>query len=1042
MLCILCNRISAASAQYSTDHWEALFTHTGLWAYQTGSPSTDPAWRSTMYNDQSWQHASGSFGYGDGDDSTVIPVASSLMLRIRFFVTDTSQIKRLVLMADYDDAFVAWLDQVEIARSNIGVPGDFPAWNAVADSSHEARVYGGLKPEFFPVNHKVQSTVLHSGWHVLAIQINNDAIKDDLSASFDLMTIIRNPDTLYEASPDWFSTPFHTNLPIIKINTNNQVIPDQPKITATMQIIDNGQSELNFYNDAPNNYDGWIGIERRGSTSQWFPKKPYTIETRDQFGFERNVSLLGMPVENDWILQNPYSDKSLMRNYLVYNLAREMGLYCTRTRYCEVWLNNQYQGVYVFMEQIKWDKNRVNIDHMHLDDNAGDSLTGGYIIKIDKTTAGSGIAWSSPISSFQGQSKHFNYQLDYPKSSYITTPQFNYIKSFMDSFEYALNGNNFRDPVEGYRKYINVQTFIDYYFIMELTKDVDAYRLSTYLSKPRNSMGGKLVAGPVWDFNLSFGNAYYCNGWTSSGWAWDNCAKSSIPFWWERLLQDPDYRQQVGCRWDLLRHSVLDTTRIMDMIDSWYAYIFQASRRNFQQWPVIGAYVWPNYYIGPTYTSEVDWLKNWIRQRIEWLDTHMPHGDQSCLTASWPDPFIITEFNYQSYSSLNGGDWFEIYHPGTDTLNLADWQCSDKDYHHRYVFPAGTLVNPGAYLVVCRDTALFHSQYPGVSNISGPFNWGLGNGGDSIMIYDSLSFKQYAFGYTHADIWGSDGYGRTRELKDYHYSAKDPDNWFDGCMGGSPGKAFEPCNPELAISEINYHSGIDDAAGDWFEMVNLSQHSIDLSGYYLADDHLATAYKLPQGVSISPKQYLLFSRDPAAFAVVYPQTAAPFGPLPFGLNHQGGPIRIFDAAKQLVYSCIYDEKDPWPSAANGWGYTIEQLDFSKSPDDGLNWASFCPGGSPGSSTVLPCLIASGMEQIKNKDVLLFPNPATDYLYFIIDNPKSNIQVSIYNLLGERLEYFPVSTSSGSIDISNLPQGTYILTFEQDSSADRFKFIKQ
>src|SRR5690606_24210146 len=152
-----------------------------------------------------------------------------------------------------------------------------------------------------------------------------------------------------------------SNLPIVVINTNGQIIPDDEKITADMGIIYNGPGIRNNITDPFNNYNGKIGIEVRGSTSQWFPKKQYAVETRDISGEDTSVSLLGFPEESDWILFAPYNDKSLMRDVLVYKVSSLLGRYASRSMYCEVVLNSEYVGVYVLLEKVKRDGDRVDI---------------------------------------------------------------------------------------------------------------------------------------------------------------------------------------------------------------------------------------------------------------------------------------------------------------------------------------------------------------------------------------------------------------------------------------------------------------------------------------------------------------------------------------------------------------------------------------------------------------------------------------------------------------------------------------------------------
>ncbi len=444
-----------------------------------------------------------------------------------------------------------------------------------------------------------------------------------------------------------------SNLPIIVINTSGS-IPDEPKITADMGIIDNGSSGArNNITDPYNNYSGKIGIEVRGSSSQMFPKKQYSIEVRDALGTGINVSLLGMPPEEDWVLFAPYNDKSLMRDVLAYKLGRDLGHYAPRTHFCEVVLNGEYLGIYVLMEKIKHDKNRVDIANLSPLEISGDDITGGYIIKIDKESgSGNGGWFSSYFPPNRSGSQQIYFQYDYPSASEIVTEQMNYIKQYVNNFETSLNSTTFNDPVNGYAKYIDVDSFIDFFIMNEVSKNVDGYRLSTYLYKEKNPDGGKLHMGPIWDFNLGFGNANYCTQGNPEGWVTDfnticNRDYWLIPFWWSKLYSDGVYRNKLAARWTELRASQLETDRILTYIDS-VANVLngESQQRNFQRWPVLSTYVWPNYYVGPTFAAEVSWLKNWVIERLNWMDANMPRLITSIEDASsdfsvefFPNPF-------------------------------------------------------------------------------------------------------------------------------------------------------------------------------------------------------------------------------------------------------------------------------------------------------------------------------------------------------------------------------------------------------------------
>jgi len=607
------------------DHWETTVFDNDIWRYLEGTYEPDTNWRTLNFNDASWLQGQGGVGYGDGDDSTVISSVTSLYLRKTFNIVDTADIIAAVLNVDYDDAFVAYLNNVEIARANIGTVGDHPLYNQGSTSLHEAQMYQGGNPDQFMLNTQVLKDNILPGNNVLSVQVHNDNISSsDLTGRIFLSLGIGNNTTNYSPTPIWFQAPFifnSSNLPIVVINTLGQNIMDDPRIVCDMGIINNGFGNINSVNDVFNDYNGKISIEYRGSSSQSFPKKPYALETQDSIGNNTNVSLLGMPVENDWILYAPYSDKSLMRNFLTFDLGRKMGNYSPRTVYCELVVNGDYKGIYILMEKIKRDNDRVDIAKLDSNDVAGDSLTGGYIIKVDKYTGTGGLDWLSDFPNIGGGDLHIQYH--YPQATALQPQQMDYIEHFMDSFEYALAGPNFTDSLIGYSKYIDVNSFIDLYIINELSKNIDGYRLSTYMYKDRDDNGGKLIMGPFWDYNLAFGNADYCDGGITSGWEVNTGCGDNNPFWFERLLDDTTYQNKLKCRWEYLRERSFHQDSIFNFIDSMAFYLDDAQQRNFQKWDILGNYVWPNYYVGNTYQDELQFFRTWIGGRLMWIDSNI-----------------------------------------------------------------------------------------------------------------------------------------------------------------------------------------------------------------------------------------------------------------------------------------------------------------------------------------------------------------------------------------------------------------------------------
>ena len=451
-----------------------------------------------------------------------------------------------------------------------------------------------------------------------------------------------------------------SNLPLVIINTFSQTIVNDPKIDAQMKIIYNGPGATNYVTDFPNAYNNKIGIETRGSSSSSFPQKSYGVETRNVSNIENDTILLGMPAEHDWILYAPYDDKTCMRNVLSYDIANKTGHYASRTQFCELLINGQYQGIYVLMEKVKRDNNRVNISKMLPTDIAGDQLTGGYIIKVDRDD-GPTSYWTSPYPSDAGT--QVNFVFVYPKDGDIVPQQRTYIQAYIDTVEDVLASPTFTNPVTGYRKYIGVRTFIDYFILNELSKNVDGYRLSTFFHKDKQSKGGKLHAGPAWDYNLGWWNANYCQGELSTGWAWNfgaTCPGDAWQsnFWWRRLLEDPSYTSELKCRWNELRLTTLSIPVLNNYIDSLAGVLNQAQVRHFDLWPILGIYTWPNPSPIPTsYAGEIAALKNWVINRITWMDANLPgvcsvglsenELNESSVALS-PNPFS-SSFNIKLY---------------------------------------------------------------------------------------------------------------------------------------------------------------------------------------------------------------------------------------------------------------------------------------------------------------------------------------------------------------------------------------------------------
>lgn len=429
---------------------------------------------------------------------------------------------------------------------------------------------------------------------------------------------------------------FTTNLPIVKL-TVNQAIVDSYRMS-TMEVIDN-TSGINSYGDIATQTTN-AGIRLRGNAlSRSYPKKSYSVETWTGFNISNNVSVLGLPAENDWVLLSAYTDRSLLRSKLALELHDEMDRYAPRMVYCELFIDTAYQGIYLFGEKIKRDTSRLDLANLKTVDNFGDELTGGYILQLDDENGG-GFTSSVPPP-YATASQQIKYLYEYPDNGDITPAQEAYIKSYVDSFETALNSATYQDTLLGWRPFGAYNAFLDFIIVNEISKNYDAYRVDMYLYKDKNK---KMRPGPLWGFDAAFANTANCGVNGTTGFAYDlgaGCGTlSNLPsFWWSKLMTDVQFLADLKCRYSHYRYGgdVLDTAHIFMLIDSFANELTQigATNRNFAKYPIFGSPIINE----PTpmasdYTVEVNNVKRFIRARLTWLDSQWL--DPSCIPLSVP----------------------------------------------------------------------------------------------------------------------------------------------------------------------------------------------------------------------------------------------------------------------------------------------------------------------------------------------------------------------------------------------------------------------
>ena len=558
-----------------------------------------------------------------------------------------------------------------------------------------------------------------------------------------------------------------STLPIVIINTDNGTnIPDEPKIGATMKILYVNDTTINYLSNQNDtaylNYNGRIGIERRGSTSQGHNKKPYGFETRlDDDVTANNVSLMGLPAENDWVLNAMNDEPSYVRDCLSYYLAGKLGHYAPRSKYCEVIVNGDYRGLYFLTEKIKVDKNRVNIAQMDAADSQYPDVSGGYIIKADKLTGGDSPAWTTPAYGTWG---NVEYIYHVPKPEAITSSQAAYIHNYFDTVQQKVAAHN-QDVSNGYPAYLDIPTFVDFMIMGELSSNVDIYQFSTFFHKDRK---GKFRAGPVWDFNLTYGYDFGSVG--RSGYdvlQFDNGDNTGSRFW-HQLYEDDLFSCYLFHRWHEVTAenaplSYENVNRVMDSL------IERIST------PVVRERLrWLQFY---NYNDHINTMKTWLQNRYAWLNNEWPLSG-NCIPQELP-PLVISKINYhpQSQQGFNDDEleFIGIVNNSEDTVDAAGVYF--RELGISYTFPANSLIAPHEEIFLVSNAQAFQQCYG--KTAFGTFARHLDNKSEALVLADAWGNIIDEVTYTDTLPWpvSADGHGNFLILIDPDLDNALPESW-------------------------------------------------------------------------------------------------------------------------------------------------------------------------------------------------------------------------------------------------------------------------
>ncbi len=640
------------------------------------------------------------------------------------------------------------------------------------------------------------------------------------------------------------------------------------------------------------------GVHVHGSSTASLPKQAFSVNFWDELDNDANYSPLSLPSESSFVLYAPDNfEPVLIHNPLIYQLSNEIGRYAPRTRFVEVYLNTtggpvtsaNYNGIYVLEEKIKWGKDRVainkirSVDNLHPQDNATPNLTGGYMMKIDRLGEGE-VGFAAA-----GQTIVY----DYPKEAEMNTPQRapqkQYLQNYMDSFGNALNGANYTDPTNGFRAFIDTPSWIDHHILNVMAFNVDALRWSAYFYKDRTN---RLAFGPIWDFDRSQGSTdgrdfsplYWRSPVTPPNFGTDYF---NYP-WWGRMFTDIDFWQTWIDRYQNLRENVLSTNHIDAVIDGLVAQVRQEQPREAARWPSLTTprsgpvtiFGYQNTFSG-TYQGEVDFLKKWYADRLNFMDTNFlakpvfngndvivpgftliltgPAGATIYFTTNGVDPRVSG-----GGISASAKIYISPLAIGTNITILA--RAYDAGHQNLTGANNPPLSSPWSGLA-SNDFAL--ASAPVITQSPANLDAYPGQSPTFTVEATGIPTPSYQWQFNSASLVGQTNallmlpFIQTNQAGTYSIIVSN----LAGSVTASFVLAVTP-KPHLVITEVmsSEAKGVAGSAlstEDWWELSNLGNFPVNLQGYRFDDDHdsFADAGSITNPVTIAPGESVVLVKD-------------------------------------------------------------------------------------------------------------------------------------------------------------------------------------
>ena len=989
---------SDSTSELIVDHWEMPVNAFSSWRYASGSTSIDTNWRNQSFNQNIWASGNGGIGFGDGDDNTTIAVGPSVMMRKTFSIPDTSQILKAILMMDYDDGFVAYLNGVEIARANIGTVGTRPLWNDLANNSHEALTYQGFQTDSFFISPKLFKSLLQPTNNVLAIETHNTPSgSNDLTSIPYLFFGMKSSGSTFSAIPSWFLVPVKDYFNAkFKLNRYGETIYlSNSSGTIIDQVVYPTMENNNSYCRKPDGSSTWCFVstptpETSNNSSICYTGYAYAPVFSVQGGFYSSTKTLTLiNATPGGVIRYTKNGDIPTSSDLIY--SSPIIISSSKTIRAKIFANGYLPSQTITNTYIINESTRLPVISITTDSlNLWDYNTGIYVLgpNADATypykNANYWQNWEKPAAiEYFDKNKNLIVRFDADIKIYG-----NYSRAkAQKSFEIQLSDKNGTGS-------FNYSMFSDKPFVDDINNivlrnsgtdwNVVHFRDALMERIMKNTHSGYLAAEPAIAYlNGAYWGVYnfyenHDNHWMKNNFG---LGKSEIDYLKENGSSINIQEGSDATFWDLYNYATVQSPATQ----SYYDYVNT----------LLDLKNYTDYFIAETYYNNGDWIGEWTNNIKIWrpnspgskwryllydldfgLDYIGSSDDNRLAMARNPAAFsyssemfdaILNNPTYKRYFINRYADLINtIYLPSNvdavmrsfkDSMSFdmnnhfAKWGSNNSTWNNNIAVMTNfanarpnkmrdfikTEFGLTSKVILTLATSPAGSGRIEISTITPTsYPWsGTYFNGNPVTI-TAIPNPGYTFSHFKSSVTiTSNNYNKSVT---YNFSSNDQ---ITAYFTGSSSAA------KLCVSELNYNSDSAYNAGDWIELHNYGTSSLDLSGWKLRDQNDNHTFVFPTGTVIAANGYLVITEDSVKFKSQFPTVNNRIGPLGFNFSNGDDQIRLFNHLNTIYLSFYYQGLTPWPLQADGGGYTCELTANQADPNNGNNWFAGCIGGSPG-----------------------------------------------------------------------------------------------